>query len=121
MRRHDRPGRRRNGTLERRRIERERVAIDIHKHRPQACASSQFRNDPEGQRRKDDLRSCWQIERTQDVKEGHAAVGGGDRRAEPSRASNARSNCSICGPRINSPRVAQPRMMSSVAWTMRTP
>lgn len=70
--------------LDRIRIDRERLRIDIGEDDREPGDARQLGHDPERQRRKDDLGPRRQVERLQDVVERHAAVGrrDGARRVE---------------------------------------
>jgi hypothetical protein len=76
MGRDDRARFRRNGAFERRGIQVERRGIDVREHHAQPGGAGQLGNHPERQRREDDLRSGRQLERDEDVVEGHAPVRG---------------------------------------------
>jgi hypothetical protein len=56
------------------RIEREQSGVDVSEDRLQTSDSRQFRDDPEGQRRQDDLGSFRQLQRLKQVVERHPAV-----------------------------------------------
>ena len=85
VRRHDGAGGRRDGALERLGGQRERRRIDVGEHHLQARDPGERRDDPERQRRQDDLGALRQVERFQDVVERHPAVrrGHGVRRVHP--------------------------------------
>ncbi len=76
--RHDRPRPLGDRRLEGVGVEREGGRVDVGEDDLQAAHARQFGNHPEGERRDDDLRAGRQLERLQDVVEGHAAVRGRD-------------------------------------------
>ena len=77
MRRDDRTGARGNRAFKRARVEREQTRVDIREYGFQPGDPRELRNDPECQRREDDLGSLRKLQRFEQVIEGHSAVGCG--------------------------------------------
>ena len=74
VRRQDRPGVGRDCGLDRRRIERERAGKDVDEHRREAGDARDFRHDPEGERRHDDLAARRKVHGLEDEVERRPSV-----------------------------------------------
>src|SRR5713226_2986130 len=75
-----------NCPLERSRIKRERIRINVSEDDLQSCDACQARYDPEREGRHNDLRSLRQVQRLEDVVERHASVRSRDSLPPPGAA-----------------------------------